>query len=326
MTSTQTPNLDLPYIMPGQAQKHVTHNEAIRQLDAVVHLSVAAMNVSDPPMDPAEGARYGVSSNPSGLWAANPNAIAVWQDGAWAFLTPQDGWTLWVVQDTDFQIYSEGVWTNLLPDAPTEFDNLDHVGINAAADNTNRLSLASDASLFNHNGADHRLKINKNSHVNIASILMQTGFSGRAEFGLVGDDRVTLKTSTDGTVWTENLRVDAGEAGIQVPALRSGRLSIDVDSVTDIPTPSAGGIVAITLTGAAGFPQSYHSGLFVYDTGPSLGLYTLVKLSGLDNKTQTILTGTTGAVNKTSISVQSGVIQIENRYASTREYTYTFLT
>ena len=36
----QTPNLKLPYIMPSQAQKHVTHNEALRFLDAVVHLSV----------------------------------------------------------------------------------------------------------------------------------------------------------------------------------------------------------------------------------------------------------------------------------------------
>jgi hypothetical protein len=33
----QTPNLKLPYILPSQAQKHVTHNEALRLLDAVVH-------------------------------------------------------------------------------------------------------------------------------------------------------------------------------------------------------------------------------------------------------------------------------------------------
>ena len=26
----QTANLQLPYIMPSQAQKHVTHNEAVR--------------------------------------------------------------------------------------------------------------------------------------------------------------------------------------------------------------------------------------------------------------------------------------------------------
>ena len=31
-------NLQLPYIMPSQAQKHVTHNEAVRTLDALVQL------------------------------------------------------------------------------------------------------------------------------------------------------------------------------------------------------------------------------------------------------------------------------------------------
>ena len=29
-----TPNLQLPYLMAAQAQKHVTHNEALRALDA----------------------------------------------------------------------------------------------------------------------------------------------------------------------------------------------------------------------------------------------------------------------------------------------------
>ena len=32
----QTTHLSLPYIMPQQAQKHVTHNEALRDLDAIV--------------------------------------------------------------------------------------------------------------------------------------------------------------------------------------------------------------------------------------------------------------------------------------------------
>ena len=35
----QTPNLTLPYIMAAQAQKHVTHNEALRALDVIVQFS-----------------------------------------------------------------------------------------------------------------------------------------------------------------------------------------------------------------------------------------------------------------------------------------------
>ncbi len=40
----QTPNLKMPYILPSQVQKHVTHNEALRLLVAVVHLSVKSRN------------------------------------------------------------------------------------------------------------------------------------------------------------------------------------------------------------------------------------------------------------------------------------------
>lgn len=36
----KTPNLALPFILPAQAQKHVTHNEALQRLDALVQLVV----------------------------------------------------------------------------------------------------------------------------------------------------------------------------------------------------------------------------------------------------------------------------------------------
>src|SRR5690606_5997668 len=48
-----TPNLDLPYIMGAQAQKHVTHNEAIRKLDALVQLAVLDRDLTAPPTSPA---------------------------------------------------------------------------------------------------------------------------------------------------------------------------------------------------------------------------------------------------------------------------------
>ena len=33
----ETANLKLPYILPSQAQKHVTHNEALALLDRLTH-------------------------------------------------------------------------------------------------------------------------------------------------------------------------------------------------------------------------------------------------------------------------------------------------
>jgi hypothetical protein len=38
MAAETTDILSLPFIMPSQAQKHVTHNEALKTLDAVVQL------------------------------------------------------------------------------------------------------------------------------------------------------------------------------------------------------------------------------------------------------------------------------------------------
>ncbi|MCZ4352271.1 DUF2793 domain-containing protein [Roseovarius aestuarii] len=47
--SDNSPRLGLPYLQPSQAQKHVTHNEALQRLDALVQLSVVALNVETPP-------------------------------------------------------------------------------------------------------------------------------------------------------------------------------------------------------------------------------------------------------------------------------------
>jgi hypothetical protein len=76
-----TPNLGLPYIMAAQSQKHVTHNEAIRAIDAIVQLSVLDRNLNAPPDSPAEGARYIVGSSPTGAWSGHARAVAAYQDG-----------------------------------------------------------------------------------------------------------------------------------------------------------------------------------------------------------------------------------------------------
>jgi hypothetical protein len=77
----QTLNLKMPYILPSQAQKHVTHNEALRLLDAVVHLSVKSRNRAEAPEAPASGDRYLVAAAAAGAWAGKGGAIASCIDG-----------------------------------------------------------------------------------------------------------------------------------------------------------------------------------------------------------------------------------------------------
>ena len=55
--SDSTTNLLLPYLMAAQAQKHVTHNEALRLLDGLVQLSVRSLSEIAPPASPADGDR-----------------------------------------------------------------------------------------------------------------------------------------------------------------------------------------------------------------------------------------------------------------------------
>ena len=75
-----TPNLALPYITHAQAQKHVTHNEALPTLDTIVQLAVQDKDLSAPPESPASGGRYIVGASPSGAWTGRANDIAAWQD------------------------------------------------------------------------------------------------------------------------------------------------------------------------------------------------------------------------------------------------------
>ena len=60
--------LTLPYILPNQAQKHVTLNESLRRLDALVQISVISMTEAAPPADPSEGDRYVVADGATGAW------------------------------------------------------------------------------------------------------------------------------------------------------------------------------------------------------------------------------------------------------------------
>ena len=55
---TETPNLSLPYLQSQQAQKHVTLNEALRRLDALVQLTVLSRTLTAEPASSANGDRY----------------------------------------------------------------------------------------------------------------------------------------------------------------------------------------------------------------------------------------------------------------------------
>ena len=215
MTDT-TARLLLPFIAPNQAQKHVTHNEGLQILDAVTQLSLQSLSLTTPPEDSVEGQCWYVAEPATGAWEAQNGKIAIWQAGTWAFIDVEIGWRAWVQDDAVFKVWNGSAWQEIAGQSST-LQNLPELGVNATADATNRLSMRSPASLFSHEGSDHRLNINKNESADTGSILYQTGFSGRAEIGLTGDDDLHVKVSPNGNQWHDALEIDSSTGRVTFP-------------------------------------------------------------------------------------------------------------
>lgn len=246
-----TPLLNLPLLAPAQAQKHVTHNEALTALDALLFLAVQGFGANTPPGAPAANERHIVGTAPTGAWTGKAGAIAVWQDNAWFFHTPRAGWLAFVTATLEMKVHNGSSWIALATAGP-----LTMLGINATPDATNRLAVASDATLLNHAGAGHQLKLNKAATGQTASLLYQSAYSGRAEIGLTGTDDLSIKVSPDGAAWTSALTIAPdGRMGIN-RAPTTARLSI---SGTDT-TGTAGDLQVVRENYyALAFCESYSS-------------------------------------------------------------------
>lgn len=205
--------LSLPLILPAQAQKHVTHNEALRLLDVMVQLAVKSRALATPPASPVLGDRYIVPVVASGVWAGQAGRIALYESGAWQFFAPLKGWQAWVEAEAAMAVFDGAVWGGLA-DGPLAVTQL---GVSATADATNRLAVSSPATLLNHAGAGHQLKLNKAAASDTASLTFQTGFSGRAEMGTTGSDDFAIKVSANGSSFFTALTVARANGRVTLP-------------------------------------------------------------------------------------------------------------
>ena len=237
----ETPNLGLPYIMAAQSQKHVTHNEAIRALDAVVQLSVLDRDLTAPPGSPADGARYIVAASPSGAWSGTRRQHRRVPGRAWMFYPPNEGWIAWIADEDVAVVWRVRRGAALTTGGGGGSGSFTTLGINATADTTNRLSLAADATLLNHDGDGHQLKINKAAAGDTASLLYQDAFSGRAELGLAGDDDFHFKVSPDGSTWKEAIAHQPLDRGGDISLHLAVGRARDADRQSDLLCPHGSG-------------------------------------------------------------------------------------
>ncbi len=92
MVDSNTPRHQMPFLAVGQAQKEITHNEALLRIDALLHMVVES-ELSAPP-DIAVGTQSGqcwlIGSSPTGQWQGKQGQIAHWTGASWRFLAPID--------------------------------------------------------------------------------------------------------------------------------------------------------------------------------------------------------------------------------------------
>ncbi len=238
---TITNNLGITLVEQSQAQKEVTVNAAIVKIDAVLNRGAIDKDIATPPASPAAGDVYIIAASATGDWAGQDGNIAYFEQ-IWKFITPNEGFSIWVNDEDKTYIWDGTDWITtsasgnlndlgdvtitssasgeLLQHNGTDFintanvDNLARLGINTTADATNKLSVKSDAILFDTATANTQIKVNKNLATDTASYLFQTGYSGRAEFGTISDDDFQLKVSADGTIFNQSFVVDKDNGNI----------------------------------------------------------------------------------------------------------------
>jgi hypothetical protein len=103
----------LPNLFVGQAQKEITHNEALARIDALLHPVVQDEQASPPASvgDEDDGKCWLISASASGIWTGRDGQIARRSGGSWRYLAPVAGMTLWHTSENVRFFYIDGSWS-----------------------------------------------------------------------------------------------------------------------------------------------------------------------------------------------------------------------
>ncbi|MVZ97775.1 DUF2793 domain-containing protein [Sphingorhabdus sp. IMCC26285] len=111
MSLLQTARFDLPLLAVSQAQKEVTHNEALVKIDALLH-SVAEARLSSPPVlaDEHIGQCWLIGDAATGDWIGKSDQLAIWIGNDWRFISPAEGMNLRLKAPNSDAVFTRGNW------------------------------------------------------------------------------------------------------------------------------------------------------------------------------------------------------------------------
>jgi hypothetical protein len=104
--------LGLPNLVAAQAQKHVTVNESLLRLDALVQLTAVSATTTAQPASPTDGDLYILPAGKTGAsWGAmTDGALAYYRDGVWEQISPKAGWRCVAVDTQTLYVRGASSW------------------------------------------------------------------------------------------------------------------------------------------------------------------------------------------------------------------------
>lgn len=234
MSDNASARLGLSYLAAGQLQKHVTLNETLTRLDALVQSAVVSRSTTAQPTSPTDGTLYILPVSPTGaIWASrSPGEMMRFEGGGWSVVTVSDGTVVWVEDEGLLIVRDDGGWF-AVGYRLGAVQGVSRLGVNTTADATNPFAARVNKALWTAINAgdggdgDLRLTLNKEGASDVLSLLFQSAYSGRAELGLIGGDDLTIKVSADGSIWRSAMAIDRTSGAASFPA-GCGRVEVSV--------------------------------------------------------------------------------------------------
>jgi hypothetical protein len=111
---SKTKRLGLPYILQAQAQKEVTHNQALNMLD--IYVNTVAQDIVDVPptnININDGDIYIINTDPKDIFNNHASKLAQYINGNWSFHQAFNLMEVMVRSTRTKMVYDNNIWTPL---------------------------------------------------------------------------------------------------------------------------------------------------------------------------------------------------------------------